>query len=494
MQPIFTNAAIRRIESAASSRPDPAPLMQLAGDAAAAHLRAVAPGARSVLVLAGPGNNGGDAFVVARRMRAWFYRVTLVFTGSARVLGPDARAAHDAWLACGGNMETAWPDTGTWDAVVDGLFGIGLVRALDGEYAGLVGRVNAWRDQARGPVLALDVPSGIHSDTGAVLGCAVRASHTVSFIGLKPGLLTLDGPDHAGEVTVESLGIAPSDAASGRLLDATALRGLLAPRPLNFHKGSAGSAGLVGGASGMAGAALIAGRAALRTGAGRVLVGMLDPARTVDPLVPELMLRSAEAVLDADCDVLAAGPGMGTDARAAVLLGRALDFSGPLVLDADALSLLALDAALAGRCAGRAHPTLITPHPGEAARLLGKPVGDIQADRLGSARALAARYRAEVVLKGNGSVLAAPDGRWSINASGHPGMAAAGMGDALTGLLAGLVAQGALPGPALAAAVWLHGMAGERCMAAAGGPLGVSASELIDHARCLLNERPLSPT
>ena len=489
MQPVFTTAAIRRIETTALSRPDPAPLMQLAGAAAAERLRAVAPGARSVLVLAGPGNNGGDAFVLARQLRAWFYRVTLVFTGKAQSLGPDARAAHDAWLACGGTIDAHWPASGSWDAMVDGLFGIGLARPLDGLHADLVGRLNAWRDRTRGPVLALDVPSGIQSDTGAVLGSAVRATHTVSFIGLKPGLLTLDGPDHAGGVSVESLGLDASDAGSGQLLDASVLDGLLKPRPLNFHKGSAGTVALVGGAAGMAGAALIAGRAALRSGAGRVLVGMLDAGLTVDPLVPELMLRPADAAMDAACDVLAVGPGMGTDARAAGLLGRALAFDGPLVLDADALNLLAMDPSLAGRCAARTRPTLLTPHPGEAARLLGQSVKAVQADRPAAAHALAGRYRAEVVLKGNGSVLAAPDGAWSINPSGHPGMAAAGMGDALTGLLAGLLAQGALPGAALAAAVWLHGAAGERAQAAAGGPLGVSASELTDMARCLLNER-----
>jgi len=360
---------------------------------------------------------------------------------------------------------------------------------VQGKALALVERLNALRV----PVLALDVPSGIDADTGAVMGGAVRAARTITFIAYKPGLLTLDGPDCCGELEVDALGLDPPALLEpdGALLDADILAAAVAPRPRNFHKGKAGTVGILGGAAGMVGAAVIAGRAALRCGAGRVHLGLLGARQPdVDYAHPELMLREPAAILDGGfVDVLVAGPGMGKSDASAKVLGAALRAPVPLVLDADALNLIAGSRALASAAAGRAAATVVTPHPAEAARLLGQATRAVQSDRVASARAIAKRYRSFALLKGNGSVIAEPGGRFWINPTGNPGMASAGMGDALAGIVAALCAQGAAPLAALLAGTWLHGAAADALVAAGSGPVGITASEVIDSARALLNAR-----
>ncbi|HEX4926546.1 MAG TPA: NAD(P)H-hydrate epimerase, partial [Burkholderiales bacterium] len=275
--PVYLTQEIRRIEREAEKTTPP--LMERAGGAAAELAARLASDARKdVLVLAGPGNNGGDARVVAERLRAQFFRVTLV------------------------NRLEELPTMHEWSLVIDGLFGIGLARDIEGDYAKLVGYAN----RQRCPVLALDIPSGLDSDTGRVRGCAVRATHTLTFIGLKPGLLTLDGPDHCGEITVADLGV--GDAHAGAWVASPELfRDALKRRPHNFHKGLAGSLGVFGGAAGMTGAALLAGRAALKLGAGRVYLGLLDHTLHVDPVAPELMIRHADDALGLDLDAMVVG-------------------------------------------------------------------------------------------------------------------------------------------------------------------------------------------
>jgi hydroxyethylthiazole kinase-like uncharacterized protein yjeF len=247
--------------------------MERAGLAAAEIARGVAAGGR-VLVVAGPGNNGGDAFVVARHLKAWFYSVDVVFAGSAAKLPNDAKAAHEAWLACGRSTLPSIPDNGVWDLVIDGLFGIGLQRDISGDTAKLINTINALGV----PVLALDLPSGLDSDGGRMRGPTIRAAHTVTFIALKPGLLTGDGPDCCGQIHVCDLGIDVEaiKAPTGHVTGENILRDALPPRRANTHKGSYGSVGIIGGAASMVGAALLAGRAALYLGAGRVYVGLLD--------------------------------------------------------------------------------------------------------------------------------------------------------------------------------------------------------------------------
>jgi len=373
----------------------------------------------------------------------------------------------------------------SWGLVIDGLFGIGLARNVSGDYAQLIDYAN----HQRCPVLALDVPSGIQSDTGQVLGCAVRATHTLTFIGLKPGLLTLDGPDHCGEIRTESLGLDDSSSkfkATAWVAGPDLFKDALKPRPRNFHKGMAGSVGILGGARGMTGAALLAGCAALKLGAGRVYVGLLENL-LVDTSAPELMLRHADDVLGMDLDAAVAGPGLGSTEHAATLVGAVLASDMPCVLDADALNLMADDQNLLEACTRRTADTLLTPHPAEAGRLLGLATAGVQADRLGAARALAQRYRAHVVLKGNGSVLVARDGHLFINATGNPGMASAGMGDVLSGILGALLAQRYSGESALVLGVHLHGAAADDLAASGSGPVGLTAGEVTDRARKLWN-------
>ena len=455
--PIYLTDDIRRIErDAGDVKP---PLMERAG-AAAAELaaRLASDKQKDILVLAGPGNNGGDAKIVAARLKELFFRVTLV-------------------------DKAQLPDDKPWALVVDGLFGIGLARDLEGDYARLVDYVN----RQRCPVLALDIASGVHSDSGRIMGRAVRATHTITFIGLKPGLLTLDGPDCSGEVLVADLGL-PAHKANAWIAAPQLFHNVLKARPRNFHKGMAGSLGILGGATGMSGAALLAGRAALKLGAGRVYVGLLDDALAVDPGAPELMLRHADDALGQDLNALVVGPGLGQSERAETLVGAALASELSCVLDADALNLISASEDLRHACARRKAETIITPHPAEAARLLAESTGTVQADRVKAARALCENLNVHVVLKGNGSILAARDGHWFINTTGNPGMASAGMGDVLAGMLGALLAQGFTGESALVLGTHLHGAAGDELAKNNTGPVGMTASELTDAARRLWNQ------
>lgn len=484
--PVYRTAGIRELEAKALAALQPPGLMERAGLAAAQIARDLTAG-RRVLVAAGPGNNGGDAFVVARYLKSWSFAIDVVFAGDAAKLSADARAAHSAWLACDGTTLSAIPAGGRWDLVIDGLFGIGLQRDLGGVHAGLVNAINSL-DAA---VLALDAPSGLDADTGRVLGCAVRASHTATFIGLKPGLLTLDGPDHSGEIHVCTLDLdtAALTPPQGEVIGSEVIAAVLPARRANSHKGDYGSLGIIGGAHGMVGAALLAGRAAINLGAGRVYVGLLGAdSAGVDPLQPELMLRTVDEVLRINhLNCLAVGPGLGQLPDAHQVLAAALQVNLPLVIDADALNLIALDAELQQLVTRRTAATLLTPHPAEAARLLGSTTTAVQADRIAAATELASRYRSHVILKGAGSICALPDGKWFINTSGNPGMASAGMGDVLTGIVAALLAQGADARNAMLAGAHLHGAAADSLAAAGSGPVGITAGEVIAAARQLMN-------
>ena len=455
--PICLTEDIRRIEKRAGDMTPP--LMERAGAAAAGLAAGLASDRqKDILVLAGPGNNGGDARIAASRLQEQFFRVS-VASRTEEIPGRQ------------------------WGLVVDGLFGIGLARDIDGEYARLVEYVN----QQRCPVLALDIPSGLHSDTGRVMGSAVRATHTITFIALKPGLLTLDGPDHCGEITLADLGVRVEQPGAW-VADRELFQAVLKRRPRNFHKGLAGSVAVLGGATGMTGAALLAGRAALKLGAGRVYVGMLDTGLPVDPGAPELMLRHADDALGLDLNALVIGPGLGDGERAETLLGAALTSELPCVLDADALNLISESGDLRRVCARRNAETLLTPHPAEAGRLLGTTTAAVQADRVKAARLLAENLNAHVVLKGNGSILFARDGHWFVNRTGNPGMASAGMGDVLAGMLGALLAQGLSGESALVLGTHLHGAAADALAAAGCGPVGMTATEVIDASRRLWNQ------
>ncbi len=488
--PILLSTALRTVEQAALRGRNPPSLMALAGLAAAELARKLAgDNGKPVLILAGPGNNGGDAFVVARHLKQWWFNVTVVCITDLKKYSGDAAAALQAWCKSGGDVVNAIPPAPDWALVVDGLFGIGLRRDLDADYATLVEQINA----LDAPVLALDIPSGLDADSGRVMGCAIEADHTITFIALKPGLLTLDGPDHCGTVHVADLGLADAVAAvpHGVVIAHDVLTHLLPPRLRHSHKGTYGSAGIVGGAHGMVGAALLAARAALKCGAGRVYAGFIaSDAPPVDPLQPELMLRPADGVLRLDhLTALAVGPGLGNSPDAAEYLDWALQATVPLLLDADALNLIAAFPELKHQLKQRVEVTILTPHPGEAARLLACTTDVVQHDRVAAALRLARECNAGIVLKGAGSICAWPDGHWAINISGNPGMASAGMGDVLTGIIVALLAQCVDERHALTAGVYLHGAAADIMVAAGDGPAGLTASEVIDAARVLLNNR-----
>jgi hydroxyethylthiazole kinase-like uncharacterized protein yjeF len=494
---LYCSPSLRQIES----RHADDGLMLRAGAAAAAWAATLA-GERNdpVLVLAGPGNNGGDAFEAARLLRERFFDVRVVFGELPERLPADAGAAWKRFVDAGGSTTPDIPDDTRWSLIIDGLFGIGLTRAPDGRYADWINAANRLADRDNCPLLALDCPSGLNADTGSAFAPCVQATHTLTFIAGKPGLLTADGPDCSGQIRVADLALIPADeiepdACIVRLAD---FANRLTPRRNNTHKGSFGNAGILGGATTMVGAALLAGRAALKLGAGRVYLGLLGAdAPAVDMLQPELMLRHPAALFQADLQALACGPGLGLSNAAAGLLEQSLQAPVHLVLDADALNLVAEDSRLADQLTRRSAPAILTPHPAEAARLLGCTVKDVQSDRIKAASELAGRYRSHVALKGCGTVIAIPqadvlrgsvDRKIWLNSTGNPGMATAGMGDVLSGLIVALLAQNWPLDMALLAAVHLHGASAD-CLVAKGiGPVGLTAGEVIDAARHLFNE------
>ena len=487
---LFRSPDLRRIEAAAADQR----LMQRAGRAGADLAVALRnDGDAPVLILAGPGNNGGDAFEVARLLRERFLAVHVVFAGDMARLPPDAADAFRRFTAAGGATCAAIPSGLRWSLIVDGLFGIGLTREITGACAVLIAQANALAERDRCPLLALDCPSGLDADTGALHGAAIRATHTLTFIAAKPGLFTADGPDHCGQVTVAALDL---DARTfgdppGRLVACAQFAERLQPRPRNTHKGSYGNAGILGGAAGMVGAALLAARAALRLGSGRVYLGLIDEqAPPLDPLQPELMIRRPDRLLATELTALACGPGMGNNGEVIALIEAACGLDVPLVLDADALNRIAENGELRVAVKTRRAPTLLTPHPTEAARLLDCHTRDVQNDRIAAACELAASFDAHVALKGCGTIVAGPDGAWSVNTSGNPGLATAGSGDVLTGMVTALLAQGWPTQQALLAAVHLHGQAADRLATRPTnpiGPIGLTAGELIDSARDCLN-------
>lgn len=462
-------------------------LMERAGAAAFAALRQRWPRARRVAVLCGFGNNGGDGYVVARLARAAGLEARAIQLGdAARLQGAAAQAAR-AYAAAGGETP-AWSgqDLDDCDVIVDALFGIGLDREVAGPWSDAIEAINA----SRARVLAIDIPSGLHADSGRVLGIAVRADLTVTFIGLKPGLYTGAGPDCAGAIGFASLDLpaalySRAEPAAARLaLDVYGT--LLPPRRRGAHKGDYGHVLVVGGADGMMGAALLAGQAAARAGAGLVSVAT-RPAHA--PLVsvarPELMSRGVAQASDLApllerASVVAVGPGLGRSEWARELLARVFDAPLPLVVDADALNLLAVQPR-------RRDGWVITPHPGEAARLLGISTAQVQDDRFAAVRALRARYGGVAVLKGAGTLVCGPGDAIAVCTAGNPGMATGGMGDVLTGLIAGLLAQGMNAADAAGLGVLLHAEAGDR--AATAGERGLLASDLMAPLRALLNPR-----
>jgi NAD(P)H-hydrate epimerase len=464
-------------------------LMQRAARASFDALRARWPHAQHLAVLCGPGNNGGDGYEIARLARTAGWNVQLAQVGKAPVRG-DAVTARAAWLAEGGSVAPwsvafAQGPLRSAQIVCDAIFGIGITREVQGAAREAIEALNARSPQQ--DVIAIDLPSGLDADTGAIHGAAVRADLTVSFIGRKLGLYTGQGPDVCGERVFADLGLPAAflDGAPGlaELLDERELRAHLPRRARSAHKGRHGHVLIIGGEQGMAGAALLAARGALRAGAGLVSVATRAAhAVALTMAQPEAMVRGVESAAALEplieaCDVIALGPGLGRETWARDCLQRVLASTKPRVLDADALNLLAE----APRDLGA--DTVLTPHPAEAARLLGISTAQVQADRVAATAALRARYGATVLLKGVGTLVRGE--QLALCADGNPGMGTGGMGDVLTGVIAALRGQG-LPAEAAARVGALaHARAGYA--AAVQGERGLLPSDLLDHLRAVLN-------
>lgn len=492
---LLSTDALRAVERAAIAQlgGDAQVLMQRAGQAAWRQVLTHWPDAQRIGVLCGPGNNGGDGYVLARLALQSGRTVRLLCLPEHAPRTPLAQQMQAEFLACGGqvlNPQRGFPDVDVW---VDALFGIGLTRAPDAASAAVIEGINL----SGAAILALDVPSGLNADTGHAAGAVIRADRTVEFIAAHVGNRTGAAADCVGSLAVADLDVPASvldaQTPAARWLHAGALARAFKPRQRSAHKGQHGHVLCVGGDHGGGGAIVMAAEAALRSGAGLVSVATV-PAHVAGLLArrPECMAHglndAAElAPLLERASVIALGPGLGRSAWAQDLLQAALACAKPLVLDADALNLLAEGVAKLTPCTD----AILTPHPGEAARLLGCTIADVQRDRLGAAAALVQRYQAVVVLKGAGSIVAAPAQTPVIIGVGNPGMAVGGMGDVLTGIIAASRAQGFASFHAASIGALLHAVAADD--AAAQGQRGLLPSDVISALRGRINPPHLRP-
>ncbi|MFK8031137.1 MAG: NAD(P)H-hydrate dehydratase [Gammaproteobacteria bacterium] len=492
-------------------------LMTRAAQASLDLLRSAFAGARTVLVVCGAGNNAGDGYVLARLAMDTGMRVRVLAVSAPEMLKGDALRAWQDFVDRGGQVDTFDEAMASrCDVIVDALLGTGLNREVSGAHL----RAIHWMNQGLSPVLSLDVPSGLNSDTGLAQPVAVRASFTPTFIALKIGLYTGRASTYCGDIKIYDLDI-PSSVATrfepvARILVQEDVRTCLPPRRHDAHKGVHGRVLIVGGNAGMSGAVVLAAAAALRSGAGTVTVACHpDNRQIVAASMPEIMCVGVECaqvleVLLDGCDVVAVGPGLGRDDWAQALLDVVLSRNLPLVIDADGLRLVAK----AGRLP-EAGVRIVTPHPGEAAALGGKTNAEVQESRLETARWIAHRYNAVVALKGAGTVVVKPVENPLVDTAaersehehvtgvlpaeetavcnlGNPGMATAGTGDVLTGIVAGIWAQQSRRDDCAfevtCAAVYVHAEAGDK--AAIDGERGLIASDLLAQVRQCVNINP----
>jgi len=462
-------------------------LMRRAGRFAFDQLMQRWPDAKRLSVWCGAGNNGGDGYLVAGLAQQRGLTVQLVQVGEEHKLTGDAEQACQWAHGCGVKF-TPYQDSVVvdGDVVVDALLGTGLKQAVRAPFDQAIVAIN----KCSVPVLALDIPSGLCSDTGSILGVAVQAEMTATFVGLKQGLFTGKGPVYCGDIVFNDLAV-PAEVyerqkPSAIRLDASILDGIFEPRQRDAHKGDFGHVLIVGGNNGMGGAAIMAAQAAGRVGAG--LVSVATRAENVSALLvrcPEVMAHSVVSgdelrVLLADKSAVVIGPGLGQDDWARELLAAVLETALPVLVDADALNLIAEENN------DSRDNWVMTPHPGEAARLLQCSTVEIQADRFASVRALQSRYGGVVLLKGVGSLVAGDvDDPVALCDGGNPGMASGGMGDVLSGIVGGLLAQGFGLAQAMHVGMLLH--AGAADSAAQAGERGMQATDLLPHLRDLVN-------
>lgn len=479
--PLYNAATLRQWETQACAAlgGEAFALMRRAGEAAWRCLLQHWPNAQRLLVVCGPGNNGGDGYVLAQHASQSGREVHVLRLQAHVPRSELARRACAQYQSAGGSVVVYQGDVPEADVLVDAIFGIGLDRAVDGETTALIAQLN----HHAAPVLALDVPSGVISDTGAVPSAAIRATRTLQFLGNHTGLRTGRALDLCGALETAPLDV-PAELRAGLpaawLADARHPPELPPRRDRDSHKGGHGHVLCIGGDAGYGGAALLCCDAALRAGAGLVsLATRAATARAALVRRPECMAHAVDSrhalqPLLQRCDVIAIGPGLGQSAWSRELLHSALAAGKPLVIDADALNLLAAEPALRGQF----RDAILTPHPGEAARLLASDTAGVQTNRFAAAQELADTFAAVTVLKGAGSIVAAPGRIPCVIGAGNPGMAVGGMGDALTGAIAAMRAQGLPAFEAACAGAWLHAMAGD-AVAQAQGEAGLLPSDLI---------------
>ncbi|MGL4723738.1 MAG: bifunctional ADP-dependent NAD(P)H-hydrate dehydratase/NAD(P)H-hydrate epimerase [Scandinavium sp.] len=459
-------------------------LMLRAGDAAFALARKTYPSAAHWIILCGHGNNGGDGYVVARLAQAAGITVTLLAQESDKPLPEEAGQARAGWLNAGGIIhadDIAWPEG--VDLIVDALLGTGLNSAPREPAASLIAHAN----EHPAPIFSLDIPSGLLAQTGATPGAVIHAAHTLTFIALKPGLLTGKARDVTGRLHQHSLGLDSwlnAQTTQIQRVEASQLSHWLLPRRATSHKGDHGKLVIIGGDLGTAGAIRMAGEAALRAGAG--LVRVLTRSENIAPIItarPELMVHElTPQSLDESlewAEVVVIGPGLGQQNWAKQALRKVENVRKPMLWDADALNLLAINP-------DKRHNRILTPHPGEAARLLNCSVAEIESDRLLSAQRLVKRYGGVVVLKGAGTVIADEAHGIALVDAGNPGMASGGMGDVLSGIIGALLGQHLTPYDAACAGCVAHGAAAD-ILAARYGPRGMLATDLFSTLQRVVN-------
>ena len=465
-------------------------LMERAGSRAFQWMQERWPELNDIVVVCGVGNNGGDGFVVARMAKQAGLRVRVCILGDPAKLKGDARINADAWLEMGQQIESFKSVPGKPDLIVDAILGTGLEREVMDAWATAIDDLN--RHQA--PVFSLDIPSGLNSDTGRIMGTAIEASATISFIGLKQGMFTGQGPDCCGEIVFDALDlparIYSRQLLSTRRIDWRKVSPQLLPRRRTAHKGDFGHLLVIGGGPGYPGAIRLAAEAAARTGAGLVTMAThKDHVATLNIGRPELMCRGVDdmedlAPLIQQANAIVLGPGLGRSEWAERIYLAATGSGLPMVVDADGLNWLA-------KHPMRRDSRILTPHPGEAARLLGITTAEVQADRFSALDALQRRYGGDVVLKGAGTLIGAGiEHPPALCSEGNPGMATGGTGDLLAGIAGALIAQDYTEREAAELGVCLHAAAGDR--AARAGEVGMLAGDLLPELRSLLNPERFS--
>lgn len=453
---IFTSKQINSVDSIAAAYLNLSSfkLMQKAGTAIYSYLQHYS----NILVVTGAGNNAGDGFIIAQLALKNNQKVVVWCLVDIKNLPTDAKKAARNYLIEGGKITSEMPET-KYDCIVDALFGTGLNRIVEGKFAIAI----KWINSQHSSIISVDIPSGLDTDTGAILGCAVNASITICIIGYKPGLITNNGKDHCGKLFLEDLSVPNCEFNSInsriKVLDKTVLNNKNFKHHHNSHKGSFGKTLLVGGHDGMLGALILAGKSALNSGCGMVeVVSNNEQSVIVSIQCPELItansIKAARFIETAG--VIAIGPGLGLNQQSKNVLNYCLEQNKPMVIDADAITLIANENI-------KLKNAILTPHPKEAASLLNTDIKSIQADRIAAALEISQQYNSTVILKGSGTIIAHTNGDVYICPFGYSGMATAGMGDVLTGIVAGLISQGFSNIQAATTAVVWHAVTAENC-------------------------------